>query len=271
MLDTESGYLDQNYNNKDLFYKCYLSDKYLTTNLQDSIESIDPTSISFSFFDIGLSQEEIDLFSSFEINNSDYLILAEDLHNLQEQTKDFLGKFKYDIRRNKTESVREGAKLITKLTSTVLGASGYDSALVILKTLPAGYAENIYLHRDKNNFEILGIDNLCEFENKYFFIFVLKGITTLYYQFNEQEKELFNSYAKDDLNSFGYYASMPDWFSEKGLEQKINISNYVMPEFGYGSVHLAGEKLGTCHAIPLAPTSRVILLIAPDEEYLIKR
>ena len=85
------------------------------------------------------------------------------------------------------------------------------------------------MHRDKTHEEILGVDTNL-FNNKYFFIFVLKGEGTLYFSFEKQERSAFDKYATDGMRSFGYHVKE----LEEHLYGKFNTSEYLSPNFGYG-------------------------------------
>ena len=144
MLEVELDYTSHDYNSYDLFYKCYPEDKILITRLQESVDNTIPAKNLFSFFDIGFSHEEVDIFSDFETEIFDCLMLDESLYDLQNKTESFLEKFSYGDSKDKNISVKDGAKLIAKLTSSVIVTSEYDSALVTIRALPKDSTEDIY-------------------------------------------------------------------------------------------------------------------------------
>lgn len=260
MFGFNTDYDDRDYDNHDSFYKCYEEDLRLVTNLQKPIDDLKSRSNKFAFFNTELLDSEISLFSTFEVKDFDCLVLTEHLHTLQKETENFLYESSYIDMQNKTTFIKEGARVIARLTSIVVGVSEYNAALVILRALPSGFTEDIYMHRDMPY-----QDNINKSDNGYFVIFTLKGDSTLYFSLNEFENKRFDELAIDDGRSFGYHVQS----LKKEKTYEFNVSNYVFPNYGFGSVHSVGKYEGAIHAAPQANTTRLVLLVFPRGEHVL--
>ena len=140
----------------------------------------------------------------------------------------------------------------------VLAQSGFETAHINLRSIPAGYYLDLDVHIDKSDKDILCIkeQNLNESVQKVFLI-TLKGPSTIYYlQSKEAHKEVINS-----CKEFDYICK---YQSSEPFEYKFPPQRVLRADDYHGSVHLAGFHNGSIHAPPITNEQRVIISIKPS-------
>lgn len=219
----------------------------------------------FSFYDLGLSEQEQFLLSHVKVhgyyNPNFYLSQIE--------------SFEQKIRSLFSESdqieideylLNPLAYLVTRIVSNVLAAVPYQNAEVILRAEPAGtnQADCLYWHIDKSHGEISqSLSSLfypiSAEKQQALFVLPLLGNTTLFKEIDPTQRLNFLSMVNETEY---YYGHTVPCSSKDKVNTNFQSTFVKYTKKGYGSVHLTGRN-GALHTAPHQHNQRIVLLITP--------
>lgn len=240
-------------------------EEYNTNLIKEAIESLNPETQQFAFFDLGFSDAELALLKKIPKQEYRDMIEFSGMSKLEDKIANFFS--------NKKEvelEILKAAQLVTNLIGNILEASGFDAAKITILNYGKHFLYDEYWHIDKNSFEILEVCPASyPIKHNYVFIIPLIGETTLFNSIDQKQKEIFNLHAQSEYVSLGYFNSSQT-MSEKDYEYLFNKKNTKFAQRGQGSVHFAGIDYGTIHATPNSENGRLLAIITPDETWAIE-
>jgi hypothetical protein len=249
------------------FFKCFYNDLKLAQEISRALSSTDLHNTQFAFFNMNLS--EWDKYNLQEFSSClDFaaLDIVADLDNVYSET---VGYISFLCPKISTEISHNLANMVTRFASSIVAASNYTDAEVILKTYGNDPKWVLDRHIDKTHQEMSSNErnnSRAYSNNQYVFLLPLIGKTTMFFPVSAEKKVKFEQLAHETFVSRGEAYSP----NQMELNALFNSSEVYSPKLGYGSVHIAGQN-GTIHAKPDTEGGRFIVTVIPnDHSSLIK-
>ena len=218
---------------------------------------------SYAFVDLGLSEEELDLFEKVYVNAKTEYDRFGNLHLLKEEIPQYLRK----IGNTDEVLIESMTKTLVKIVSEITCAFGKQTAWVLIRSaVPTNEFDTPRWHMDSYyNQPYYGV--------QYKFAVALKGNPTLFYLLDPEQRNLFRENERrfwQSVRGVDFNDEKFDYLYEENrilLSQMYDVKDSVSPQRGFGALFLAGDaRYSALHSEPKMEAPRLFLAIVPGQE-----
>lgn len=210
-----------------------------TLKLSCAIRDLLPT--SYAFVDLGLSNEEIDLFEQVKVLNP----MQHNRFGHLERLKEEIPQFLRNLGNKDEELINSASEIINKIVLNVTEAFGKQTAWVSVRAFtPTNEYDRPRWHMDGSYYApYYGV--------QYKFATALKGRSTLFFPVDEEGRKVYSPEHMNDREFLSQY------FDSKLAES---------PQLGQGAFFIVGnDKFGALHSEPPIDTPRLFISVLPGQ------
>lgn len=232
---------------------------FIVPNMVAKLQNL--TENSFAFVDLGLTQEELDLFDKIIIEDCIQYDRFGNLSLLSEEIPNFLR----DIGNDDPVLIQSITDIICKITSNVMQAFQNQTAWVLIRSsVPHPFFDMPRWHMDGYYYSPM-------YGPQYKFATALKGNPTLFYPLEPTERNAYLTFHQEFWEGF-ILEDIGKWLQK--LEKERAIVNQIFdikvaqsPKRGWGAFFIVGDpKLSALHSEPKIDSDRLFIAILPGHE-----